>query len=864
MAKLKTTFAGLELDNPIVVSSAGITESVEKMRRCQDNGAAAIVMKSYFEEEICRQNPSPRYRVLKHDMGTDKTFTFMSYEQASEWDIDRYAEEIARAKDQLDIKIIPSINCLTTEGWAEAARKVTDAGADALELNTSCPHASITFRGGAVEDTISRTVEAVRNTVDIPLVAKISPMLTSPLALVTALEKVGVDGVTIFNRMTGLDIDLEAERPALHGGYAGHGGPWAIQYPLRWISEISRNVKLDIAGSGGVTNGTDAVKYLLAGAQVVQICSVVVLNGYEAIGEVVSGLSQWMDQKGYRDLKEFRGRAARGILGTQEVDRTQKFAAHIHRETVAPCVYACPAHVPAQAYVHRIAERDFAGALEAIRSAGPLQSVCGWVCYHPCESECTRANLDEAIAIRALKRFAIEWGRKHMPLSEAPIEKADPTGKRIAVVGSGPAGLTAAHDLARMGHQVTIFEAADEPGGMLRWAIPLYRLPRGIVDEEVDYVRRFGVDIQCGKSLGRDLTLDSLDRECDAVVLAFGTGQSARLGVPGENVAGVVGALAFLQHAASDTNTAVGKRVAVIGGGGSAMDTACTALRCGADEVFVVYRRTRAEMPIDPEHVEQAEQEGVHVLTMAIPVGVESKSSRVTGLRVRGAFLDKPEPGRRRAPVPVEDIEYVLKVDQIIVAVSQMPDEAAVKAGEGVAYTPRGTIEVLNEFGTTSRAGIFAAGDVTGLTGSIIEAIGSGRRTALAVDSHLAGKGIEDARERWGDWRVADKRKVIARSVEQGGEPRVRIPQRDAVERVRDFDEIEFALSEERAVHEAGRCLRCGCGVGCELCRRICPYDAVVREGVAVRVDTELCSGCGLCIERCPLANIDTVPVAKK
>mgnify|MGYP006278441269 CR=1 FL=1 len=861
MPNLKTTFAGLELKNPIVISSAGITENVEKMRRCQENGAAAVVVKSWFEEEICRTDPSPRYRLIEHDMDDEETFTFMSYEQASSWDLERHAEEVARAVEELDIKIIPSINCITEEGWVRAARAMADAGAPAIELNTSCPHGSITFRGGAVEETIFDTVRAVREAVDLPLIAKISPMVTSPIGIVNGVKEIGLQGVTIFNRMTGLEIDVESEQPVMHGGYAGHGGPWAIQYPLRWISEIHPKIDIEIAGSGGVISGTDVAKYILAGAQVVQICSVVVLNGYEVIGEILEGFEEWMERKGHPDLASFRGKAARNIVGTEEVDRTQRITARIHEETNAPCVDRCPAHVPAQAYVDHIARGEFEGALEAIRSVNPFQSVCGWVCYHPCEGECTRGWLDEPIAIRALKRSAIDWGRENRPLREAPIQKDEPTGKRVAVVGGGPSGLTAAHDLARMGHEVTVYERAEKAGGMMRWFIPAYRLPREIVDEEVAYIERMGVDIRCEQKLGEDYTLDELYGSHDAVVLAFGADESVELGLPGESAAGVVGAMQFLEQVSRNEQTKVGRRVAVIGGGGSALDCARTAVRLGAEEVFLVYRRSRAEMPIGEEEIDLAEAEGVRVLYLATPIGMESEDGRVNGLRIRGGYLDTAEPGRRRPPVPVEDVEFILGTDQVIVAVSQMPDSGALTTRDGVEFSARGRVETADNFGTTSREGVFAAGDVTGASGSVIAAVATGRRTALGVDSYLKGKGADHAASRWEESNPVDKKEVLSRNIERDLQSRVEIPHRPTEERAEDFEAAELPLDPEDARSEAERCLRCGCGVGCGLCYRICPYDAIELVGSKYVVDEEHCKGCGLCIERCPLGNIEAVPV---
>jgi dihydroorotate dehydrogenase (fumarate) len=522
VADLTTKFIGLTLKSPIVIASAGITETIERMKKCQDYGAGAIVMKSYFEEVISRRSPTPRFRIIKHDLGKNKTFTLFSYEQASEWDIHRYAQEVANAKSKLDIKIIPSINCTTDEGWVESAKILESVGADAIELNTSCPHGSITFRGKAVEETIFNSVRLVREAIKLPIIAKISPMLTSPIGVVKELENIGVDGVTIFNRMTALEIDIEEEAPVLHGGYAGHGGPWAIQYPLRWISEIRPNVKIDISGSGGVSNWQDVVKYILAGANVVQVCTAVIINGYEFISELLNGLDKYMDRKGYKTVDDFRGNVCSKILGTKQIDRRRKAIAHInYEENVAPCVSACPAHVPAEAYVRLIAQGKFAEAANVIRSKNPFQSICGYICYHQCESECTRKLIDQPIAIRALKRFALEWADPIMG-NDVPVNPS--TDYKIAIIGSGPAGLTAAHDLIKMGHSVTIFEAESEIGGKIRGAISENKYPHTMLDREIEYIKNLGVKIEINSALGKDFTLKSLqEMGFGAILLAIGS-----------------------------------------------------------------------------------------------------------------------------------------------------------------------------------------------------------------------------------------------------------------------------------------------------------------------------------------------------
>ena len=839
--------------SPLVVASAGITETVERMRKCQDNGAGAVVMKSYFEEEISRRSPTPRYAVLRHDMGKDRTFTLMSYEQASEWDIQRYAEEVTRAKDELTIKIIPSLNCITDEGWVDGAKMLTDAGADAIELNTSCPHGSITFRGQAVEETICATVAKVRKATSLPLVAKISPMLTSPLALVKMLEEIGVQGVTIFNRMTALEIDVEDEAPIMHRGYAGHGGPWAIQYPLRWISQIRPEVKLDIAGSGGVSCGEDMVKYFLVGATVVQCCSAVVMNGYEVLRELLDGLTVWMERKGYERVDEFRGKVNSQILGTFEIDRARKMRAEIQNVCLAPCRDACPADVPAQAYVDLVAERRFKEALDVIRTRNPFQSVCGYVCYHPCEGQCVRGRVDEPIAIRALKRFVCEWGEEHYPLRDWTVETEPDTGRRVAVVGAGPAGLACAFALRKEGHAVTVFEALPQAGGMMRVGIPEYRLPKSALDAEIQAVQRTGVEIRLNSRLGDDFTIQGLRREgYDAVVLAIGSHKGAGLGIAGEDAAGLIDGVDFLRKVNLGQPVAVGERTVVVGGGNTALDSARCALRLGSKEVYVVYRRSRQEMPANDWEIDEAEEEGVRVLYMATPLAVAVEGGKAVGLRCRTSYLAEADDSGRRRSAPVEEAEFELRAGTIIVAVSQRPDLSCLRREDAELF-PGATLSVDHATGQTNVAGVFAVGDVVGDAGSVIHAVAAGQRVAERICADLAGEAMVERKPRV----TVDPSQALSLHRDEPRRPRVTLPARPRKERRSGFNEVELTLDEESAVAEAQRCLACGCGPGCGLCQRVCIYSAVEAGGDGFEVDAEKCDGCGLCVQRCPNRNIE-------
>lgn len=338
MVDLSTTYCGLQLKNPVVIASANITGTVENIRRCRDNGAAAVVMKSLFEKEVCRIAPTPRFSLIRRRLGPEQSFTLYSYEQASVWGPGRYAEEVAECKAKLeDIVVIPSINCETEEGWVKYARLMEQAGADILELNVSCPHSSVTFRGKEVEATIYDVVKLVRQEVQIPLVVKLSPQLTSPPNVVHRIEQLGVQGVVLFNRLTGLEIDVKTEEPIMHRTYAGHGGPWSLHLPLRWISAISPQTNLSISASGGVSCPDDVIKFLLVGADSVQTCTAVIMNGYDYISKLVRGLESWMQGKGYSSIDQFRGKAVGKILTTEEVFRQHVLQASIDPDRCVSC-----------------------------------------------------------------------------------------------------------------------------------------------------------------------------------------------------------------------------------------------------------------------------------------------------------------------------------------------------------------------------------------------------------------------------------------------------------------------------------------------------------------------------------------------
>ncbi len=335
---LSCEYVGLKLKNPLIIASSGLTETTERITKAENYGAAAVVVKSFFEEAVCRRSPTPHFQIINRKMGRLTSGTFYSFEQASSMDEKEYFREVQKAIKTVSIPVIPSINCLTEEGWIRCSKSAQEVGAPALELNVSCPHGSISFRGGDVEEKILHVARLVRRTVHIPLIVKLPMQLSSPLSMAKMLENVGINGVVMFNRLTGLDIDIENEKPIMHGGYAGHGGPWTFNYTLRWIATCSPHLNISIAASGGVGSCDDIVKYIYAGANVVEVCSLVYLEGYEVIEKLVVELKEFLRKKNYHSFSEIRGKiSGKVIKGNDEIDRRKLYIARIQSSLCTAC-----------------------------------------------------------------------------------------------------------------------------------------------------------------------------------------------------------------------------------------------------------------------------------------------------------------------------------------------------------------------------------------------------------------------------------------------------------------------------------------------------------------------------------------------
>ena len=525
-------------------------------------------------------------------------------------------------------------------------------------------------------------------------------------------------------------------------------------------------------------------------------------------------------------------------------------------DCVAPCQLNCPARTDCQGYVGLIANGEFEAALKLIKNKISLPASIGRVCPHPCESACRRKNVEEPINIAQLKAFAADMdlnGESYIPEC-----KAD-TGKKIAIIGGGPAGLSAAFYLRQLGHAVTIYDMMDKMGGMLRYGIPQYRLPKEVLDKEIAIIEKTGVKMVNGKKLGVDFTIEGLKAENDAVIVAVGAWKSSSMRTPGEDLNGVYGGIDFLRGVIQGNAPKIGERVAICGGGNTAMDACRTAVRLGAKEVYVVYRRTRNEMPADKLEIDEAEEEGVIYKFLTNPISFNGEDGKVKSMTLQIMELGEPDASGRRRPVPVEGKTEEIAVDSVIMAIGQ---KLVAEDVSELELNDRGNIAADEDFFTTNIDGVFAIGDATNRGASIaVEAIGEADRCVKAVDAYLSGEAL-DTRVPYISKRNEDTIDYSDRKKESRLTAKV-LP---ADVRNKSFDEVSLGLTEEEAVKEANRCLECGCReyYKCRLLNVAQRYDIKPErfagempqkythdDNAFIERNTAKCILCGLCVRAC-------------
>jgi NADPH-dependent glutamate synthase beta subunit-like oxidoreductase/NAD-dependent dihydropyrimidine dehydrogenase PreA subunit len=490
-------------------------------------------------------------------------------------------------------------------------------------------------------------------------------------------------------------------------------------------------------------------------------------------------------------------------------------ALELDKRKMSACRLECPLGVNVPAYMALTATGRFEEALEVIREDNPLPGICGRVCHHPCEGSCRRQELDQALAICDVKRFLSDYdlAQKKTP---APAAARQGRRERVAIVGAGPAGLTAAYYLAKAGFRTTLFEASPESGGMLRWGIPGYRLPRTVLDREIQEILAAGVELKCNTRIGREIGIEELERDFDAIFLAVGAQQSTPLGIPDENAKGCLGGLEFLRACHLRDKLELGKRVAVVGGGNSAIDAARTAIRLGA-EVTIFYRRDRQDMPAQETEIASAEAEGVRIEYRTGPARILTREGQVVGLEVVRMELGAEDDSGRRRPSPIAGSEFTIDVETVICAAGQSPDINLLIEPSGVE-TDRHLIRVDHDLRTRNPK-IWAGGDVVTGPSTVVESMAQGRIAAAKITEYLTG-----IPSRLGDLpmgaRGTGDYQTISEDLPQ--QPRQEMALRQPKVRRRDFEEVDLGFTQDQAMAEARRCLQCSACCECRSCEAVC------------------------------------------
>jgi formate dehydrogenase beta subunit len=516
---------------------------------------------------------------------------------------------------------------------------------------------------------------------------------------------------------------------------------------------------------------------------------------------------------------------------------------------VPPCQAACPLHMDIREYVDLVAQGRIMEALHVIRNDNPFPAICSYVCTHPCEEHCRRGQVDKPIAIRSIKRFAVDFGGDRMIQAEAETNREE----KIAIVGSGPAGMACSYYLRKLGYHVTIFEAHSEIGGMLRVGIPQYRLPHEVVDVEVRRLIQMGVEIRMNT---RVVSLDLLfDMGYKAIFITIGAHQSLKLGIEGEDSLGVIDGATFLREVNLGLKPDMGNKIAVVGGGNVAIDAARTALRLGAVKVRILYRRTRDEMPADAAEITQAFEEGIDFQFLVSPLVIkrEGEKLNITCIRME---LGEADDGGRRKSTPIQGSEFSSTYDSMITAIGQspqLPGDFKLRIGKGR------TIQVDPVTLTTNRAGVFAGGDAVTGPATVTEALAAGRSAAFCIDDYL--------QHRYPVTQNEVKQKVDGKLLPQTIKMikkigRIEPPVLSPGGRVKEFQAVELVYDWETAVNEARRCLRCGMGAEilfqdkcatCLTCLRVCPYHVPYLDSTGtIQIPVDQCQACGICVGECP------------
>jgi NADPH-dependent glutamate synthase beta subunit-like oxidoreductase len=570
-----------------------------------------------------------------------------------------------------------------------------------------------------------------------------------------------------------------------------------------------------------------------------------------------------------KDAKPFTVRSTSGGGSPGEISPLRPQAV----EKLPPCTGHCPSGNDIRGWLTTIAQREKMGmSLEEACDAAwyvevetnPFPSVMGRICPHPCETECNRKEKDGAVDINSVERFIGDWAIERK-LALKPLDNggAGSYDEKVAVVGAGPSGLSCAYQLARRGYKVTVFEAFEKPGGMLRYGIPEYRLPRELLDAEIQRIVDMGVELRCGATIGDEVTLEDLKRDFGAVFVGIGAHKGKTMGLPGEEGPGVFTGTEFLNKANSGETLDLGSKVVIVGGGDTAIDAARVSLRLSSDaasmsrrmgaEVTILYRRTRAEMPAIGREIEEALEEGIKIEFLAAPARIERNDGKIQKLSVQRMELGEPDDSGRRRPVPIEGDVYEMEADSVIMAVSQAPDWSTLGGIE-----TKGSWLDVDDWGRTGIEGVWSGGDTLAL-GLATISIGQGRKAAECIHATLRG---EEPRAGATKTPIGpDRIKLDYYEEKPRAERKILSPEERLA---KPMDEVDLGITQEAALEEATRCFSCGNCFGCEACWMYCQSNCFKKipdpvQGHYYKIDLSTCDGCKKCGPECPCGYLDLV-----
>lgn len=676
----------------------------------------------------------------------------------------------------------------------------------------------------------------IRNTglVEVPLGTKISKVVydigggSGGKMKIKAIQTGGPSGGCIPEKMFDLPIDYESLSEA--GSIMGSGG---------MIVMDENTCMVDIA-----KYFTNFLQEESCGK--CSVCREGTQRMYEILNDITEGRGKMEDIEILEDLGKvikdaslcgLGQTAANPMLSTLRYFRNE-YIDHIVKKQCnacvckeiisSPCHYTCPIDTEASLYISLIAKKQYAEALKVIKETNPFSSTLARVCNHPCESRCKAGESGDSIAIKDLKRFVTDYGLKHNLYTKTePAEKSN--GLKVAIVGSGPAGLTCGFYLAKKGYKVTVFEKESKPGGMLALGIPEYRLPRNILESDINYILSSGIEIRTNSALGTDFTIDGLfEKDYKAIFLATGSHQSMKLNIPGEDSEGVISGMKALSALNLGSEVNIGKRIGIIGGGNTAIDSARRLLRAEisdsvamldtarsalrkekTDKITIFYRRTIEEIPAYKEEVEDALQEGIKIEFLTAPKRIITRQGKLVACEfLRMKMGDKDESGRRR-PIPVEGSEFIEELDTLIVSISENPDISFLK-NEGLEFSKYDTVQINPETYQTNRTGIFAGGDVVTGPNTVVDAVASGKIAAASIDQYLNGKEIRREYKLTRPSRYIEPVEITEDAMDDIlSANRPKIARLSPEKRKNNLNEVNHVLSEKQAVREAQRCLRC-------------------------------------------------------